>query len=228
MSLSTSSPSTAADHLMTARTRHQHELDAINQQLALFVHQYTQHIHHSLQALAPLTQRPSTSPAQPSLDDILPPPPKPKRKPINHHSYQHTPTNHTTTTTTTTTASITPAAVDTTVNSDSDQQYRDEEDEVERDAYGVLIKRRRSKLPLRSVLELRSWFAEHLQAPYPTDSQRDELAQRAQLTVKQVQNCQPYRTYTHADAHASAPRSLSLIVTAHRLIRYVAACAYRA
>ena len=167
----------SAEEAITARTRHQEELDAINQQVALFVQQYTQHIQHSLLTLATAQQppaSPATPPQQASLDDILPPPPKPKRKQ--------------------------PAAA--AAAPTADDGARDEGDEdVECDAYGVLIKRRRSKLPLRSVLQLRAWFAEHLQAPYPTDAQRDELAQRTKLTGKQVQNCQipqrrPARTHS--------------------------------
>ena len=176
-----------ADEMMAARTRHQHELDDINRQVALLVQQYTHHIQHSLLTLSHTTLLSSSfvgaSPTQPSLDDILPPLPEPKRKQLHNNSNTtKQPINSTTAT-----VASTPT--------NADDGTKEDEDEVERDAYGVLIKRRRSKLPWRSVLELRSWFADHLQAPYPTDAQRDDLAQRTQLTVKQVQNCRTPPTH---------------------------------
>ena len=174
--------SSAAGEVTAARLRHQHEVDAINEQVAHFVHQYTQHIQHALLTLTPGTQPSATSPAvsppQHSLDDILPPPPQPKRKHTHAQSHRNT------------ALPSSPLTATPTATTDDSSSSREDDDEVERDAYGVLIKRRRSKLPLRSVLELRAWFADHLHAPYPTDAQRDELARRTQLSIKQVQNCQ--------------------------------------
>jgi len=49
-------------------------------------------------------------------------------------------------------------------------------------------KERRSKLPLKSVSMLRQWFSAHVAHPYPTEMEKLQLADEAQLTVKQTTN----------------------------------------
>ena len=53
---------------------------------------------------------------------------------------------------------------------------------------GPIVKERRSKLPLRAVYALRSFFTAHVSHPYPTDEQKAELARQCGLTARQVTN----------------------------------------
>ena len=50
------------------------------------------------------------------------------------------------------------------------------------------VKERRSKLPLRAVYALRSFFTAHVSHPYPTDEQKADLARQCGLTARQVTN----------------------------------------
>jgi len=49
-------------------------------------------------------------------------------------------------------------------------------------------KKRRSKLPGRSIAILRDWFIDHVDKPYPTTAEKAALANKAQLLVSQTNN----------------------------------------
>jgi hypothetical protein len=47
----------------------------------------------------------------------------------------------------------------------------------------------RSKLPLKSLLVLREYFMSHWTNPFPSEQEKNELAERGEIQVKQVTNC---------------------------------------
>jgi hypothetical protein len=47
---------------------------------------------------------------------------------------------------------------------------------------------RRSKLPLKSVYHLRSWFTANVSSPYPTLQEKKKLAAETNLSIKQINN----------------------------------------
>ena len=175
------------------RERHEAELAHINARVQRFVDRFTATIQSSLPAtsepasvLSPSSfPRSSSHPSPPSLDGILPPPPSRKRREpavASRSSAEASPSS----------SACGPHSVV------GDGGMSSEEDEVARDGLGRSIVRRRSKLPLRSVLLLRQWFAAHLCHPYPTEAERRELAAAANLKPRQVQNCQPRPRTAHA------------------------------
>jgi len=56
------------------------------------------------------------------------------------------------------------------------------------DAADGSCKKRRSKLPLKAVLTLRDWFTNHVNHPYPTEAEKQDLASATGLSVKQCTN----------------------------------------
>ena len=165
------------------QARHTDELAQLHQQVQLFVEHFTAQVQSSLAVVhLPATSTSSSSSSHPtvvSLDGILPPPPQPKSK---RKASSAAPS-----TTTSSLSSLPPSSP----SVDAECDNSDEGEEVERDAFGRSIKRRRSKLPLKAVLVLRAWFSQHLTFPYPSEQEKEQLATAAHLQPRQVQNCQP-------------------------------------
>ena len=160
------------------------EVAEIHLQAQQFVDRFTAQVQSSLTDVPVVLSAPSlvsnSSTASPplviSLDEVLPPAPKPKRKPLS--------------VLTSSARALPPASPSTaSLASSATPASEDEEEEVELDTFGRSIRRRRSKLPLKAVLLLRRWFAQHLSHPYPTDAEKEQLAKDAHLTSRQVQNC---------------------------------------
>jgi len=49
-------------------------------------------------------------------------------------------------------------------------------------------KKRRSKLPLAAIRIFRKWFTDHVRHPYPTPTEKKELARETGLSIKQTNN----------------------------------------
>ena len=49
-------------------------------------------------------------------------------------------------------------------------------------------KKRRGNLPKSTTHVLKTWFNEHLEYPYPSESQKDDLAAQTSLTLNQISN----------------------------------------
>lgn len=103
------------------------------------------------------------------LDDILPPPPTSKKLRKNSDSSMMGSENNQ-------------------MNPSHSEDEGSSNDMIDCSASGEIIKKRRSKLPLKAVLILRQWLSDHVQMPYPSDIEREQLAQSTGLTIKQVQN----------------------------------------
>ena len=68
-------------------------------------------------------------------------------------------------------------------------------------------KERRSKLPLRAVYALRSFFTANVAHPYPTEQQKAELARHCGLTARQVTNWSEANTQPTRAAAIPQPAS---------------------
>ena len=179
------------------QARHEEELAQISLQVQRFVDTFTSQLQSSL-AVIRLSSSSSASfapllPNVVSLDEILPPPPQPKAKRKAPFA-----ASSTTSSSSSSSSSCLPSLSDGCDDSDDGE-------EVDTDVFGRSIKRRRSKLPLKAVLQLRAWFSRHLQYPYPTDREKEQLAAAARLQPRQVQNCQPCTTLMTAATRSLPP-----------------------
>jgi len=64
----------------------------------------------------------------------------------------------------------------------------DEDDELDSSPNNQTDSKKRSRLPPRSVALFRQWLFNHLDSPYPSEEEKEELAQKAGLKITQVNN----------------------------------------